>query len=475
VGPERSQRERVGLLLVDALAINVGFAAAYWLRYGAQLGGSIAWYNYVPFAIYAPWGLVLTAILVPIYWLAGLYRRQRRRSWLETSYAVVGSTVVGLAALTVLIFGVRPLAQSRLMLPYAAALVALLVSLVRLVDISRWRRRLRRGQGATRALVVGAGEVGRAVIRNIIAEPESGYSVLGYLDDDPAKRSQPLGRFEPLGGTRDLLHILKSHPVDEVIIALPWKSRDKIVRLAAQCDDALVRARIVPDLFEMSLGRVDVESLNGIPLIAVRPAGIGGGSYRLKRAIDVAAAALTLAFLSPLLAVLAVAIRLDSPGPILYRQTRVGRDGRLFVCYKLRSMVVGADSQQTELRDHNEATGPIFKMRRDPRLTRAGRAIRRLSLDELPQLVNVLRGEMSLVGPRPPMPAEVAEYQEWHRRRLEIAPGLTGLWQVSGRSDLTFDEMVMLDLFYAENWSLGLDLRILLRPVPTVLLGTGAY
>jgi lipopolysaccharide/colanic/teichoic acid biosynthesis glycosyltransferase len=177
----------------------------------------------------------------------------------------------------------------------------------------------------------------------------------------------------------------------------------------------------------------------------------------------------------PLLLVIALAIRLGSPGPIFFRQTRVGREGRLFTCYKFRSMRDGADELRAALHDLNEATGPIFKMRDDPRLTRVGKIIRRLSFDELPQLYNVLLGDMSLVGPRPPMPSEVEAYQAWHRRRLEVSPGLTGLWQVSGRSNLTFDEMVMLDLFYAENWSLVRDFKILLRTVPVVLRGTGAY
>jgi lipopolysaccharide/colanic/teichoic acid biosynthesis glycosyltransferase len=160
---------------------------------------------------------------------------------------------------------------------------------------------------------------------------------------------------------------------------------------------------------------------------------------------------------------------------VLFRQQRVGRDGRLFVLYKFRSMVQGAETHHRSLRKHNEASGPIFKMKEDPRVTGIGRLLRRTSLDELPQLWNVLSGDMSLVGPRPPMPSEVVEYKDWHQRRLDVSPGMTGLWQVSGRSELTFDEMVMLDLFYAENWSIGLDVKILLRTVPTVLLGRGAY
>jgi lipopolysaccharide/colanic/teichoic acid biosynthesis glycosyltransferase len=175
------------------------------------------------------------------------------------------------------------------------------------------------------------------------------------------------------------------------------------------------------------------------------------------------------------MALAALLIKWDSPGPVLFPQVRVGRDGRLFTLYKFRSMVVGADETKDQLRDLNEATGPLFKIRADPRLTRVGRWLRRLSIDELPQLWNVLKGDMSLVGPRPPVPAEVKQYQPWHRKRLQVDPGVTGLSQVSGRSELTFDEMVMLDLFYAENWSLWLDFKIILRTIPTVILGAGAY
>jgi lipopolysaccharide/colanic/teichoic acid biosynthesis glycosyltransferase len=179
--------------------------------------------------------------------------------------------------------------------------------------------------------------------------------------------------------------------------------------------------------------------------------------------------------LAPLIAIISLAIKLDSPGPIFYGQPRIGKNGRQFRMFKFRSMVIGADTQLAELRDHNEASGPLFKMRRDPRVTRVGRFIRRWSLDELPQLFNVLRGEMSLVGPRPPVPLEVAAYEDWQLGRLRAVPGITGLWQVSGRSDVPFHDMVRLDLHYIRNWSLALDVEILLRTIPAVLSSRGAY
>lgn len=472
----RPQLARIAaLVLADVAAINLGVAGAYALRYELQMGGAVGPFNYVAYQEYAVWGLTLTGILLVMFWLEGLYRR-RLQSWLDAVYSVATATIVGTALFTLILFGLRPPApQSRLMLPYTALLITLLVSLVRATAFQIRRRRRLRGEGIANVVVVGAGEVGRAVMRNIMAQPEAGLRVVGFLDDHPEKQEQAIGRFAPLGGTDALGDVLATSDAHRVIIALPWQCREKIMDLVAVCETANVEASIVPDLFQMSLNRVDVNSLLGIPLIAVREPIIRGWPYRIKRAMDVALSALGLVVLAPLLALIAVAIRLDSPGPVLFRQRRVGRDGTLFTCFKFRSMVEGAESRHEELKPLSETTGPIFKIRDDPRLTRTGRLLRRLSLDELPQLWNVLVGDMSLVGPRPPMPSEVDQYQDWHRRRLDVAPGLTGLWQVSGRSHLTFDEMVMLDLFYAENWSLGLDLRILLRTIPTVLLGTGAY
>jgi exopolysaccharide biosynthesis polyprenyl glycosylphosphotransferase len=231
----------------------------------------------------------------------------------------------------------------------------------------------------------------------------------------------------------------------------------------------------VPDLFQLSLTQVDIDDLNGVPLIGTKSVSIKGWNLAVKRAIDVILSGLSLALLSPLMLIIAVLVKLESPGPAVFRQTRIGRGGRKFTVYKFRTMREGAEQEQDALRDLNEAQGALFKIREDPRCTALGKFLRRRSLDELPQLYNVLRGEMSIVGPRPQLAGEVEQYQPWHKKRLETWPGLTGLWQVSGRSDLSFDDMVLLDIYYVENWSLLLDLRIALKTIPTLILGTGAY
>jgi len=295
------------------------------------------------------------------------------------------------------------------------------------------------------------------------------------VDDNPDKGRADIGRVKGLGGLDKLAEIVDCEAVDQVLITLPWMYHRKIMGIVHECQRKRVEARIVPDMFQMSLSQVDVDDLGGIPLIGVRKTIIGRGQRVLKRLMDVMFATLGGFLALPLMGVIALAIKLDSPGPAVFRQLRVGKSGRQFWCYKFRSMRQGAEDERERLQAFNEADGPLFKIRDDPRRTRVGRWLRRTSLDELPQLYNVLRGEMSLVGPRPPLPEEVARYEAWQMRRLEVAPGMTGLWQVSGRSNLSFDEQCLLDIYYIENWSPFLDITILLRTVPKVFMGDGAY
>jgi exopolysaccharide biosynthesis polyprenyl glycosylphosphotransferase len=358
---------------------------------------------------------------------------------------------------------------------YAGILIVALLGLARMARNIVLTRLRQAGVGVDRVLIVGAGEIGRTVMRNIMAQPELGYCLIGFLDDDPTKGHTDIGPFKALGPVENLPEVISTHGIDQVIITLPWQYHRKIVRLMSECGESGALPRVVPDLFQLSLGGVDVEAINGIPLISIKQSSLTGLNFATKRAFDLVFAALALVLLAPLWLAIALAIRLDSPGPVLFRQLRAGRNGKPITVYKFRSMYHGAEAEQQKLQALNEASGPLFKIKEDPRRTRVGRWIRQTSLDELPQVLNVLRGDMSLVGPRPALLSEVAQYQDWHNKRLEVLPGITGLWQVSGRSDLTFDEMVMLDIYYAENWTMLQDLRILLRTVPQVLFGDGAY
>jgi exopolysaccharide biosynthesis polyprenyl glycosylphosphotransferase len=459
----------------DVLYINLAFAIAYLVRYRLQWFRALDPAYDAPYRMYVPVAAVLTAVLLLAYRGAGLYNRRRTRSWWDEMRAITSGTASGIMILVFVVFFARPLVYSRLIFFYAGVLIVIVLGFSRVIKAVVLSRQRRRGGAVERVLIVGAGEAGRMIMRNLVAHPEYGYQVVGFVDDNPDKGRTDIGRLQALGSVDNLPRVLEEQLIDEVIIALPWQAHRKIIRLIGECQRVDVRARIIPDLFQLSMTQVDVDDINGIPLIGLREVRLRGFNLAVKRVVDVLLAIVTLLLVSPLLLLVAVAIRLDSPGPVLFQQQRVGRGGRTFELLKFRSMVEGADAEREALTQVVGVDGRRFKLKDDPRVTRVGRILRRSSLDELPQFLNVLRGDMSVVGPRPGLSEEVARYHEWHKQRLGVVPGLTGLWQVSGRSEIPFDEMVLLDVYYIENWSLGLDLRILVQTIPSVLLGRGAY
>ena len=463
---------RLFVLGVDAAAINLAFYVAYRSRYVLGLGGDVADENFVEYQDYLPVAFGVTALVLLFFHRRDLYNLARGTAWFDEvlSVAIGGSLGVALASWIVLL--VRYPANSRLTFIFAWVAIVVLVAFGRsLVRLLRLMAR-RRGLGIARVVVVGDNSAGRMIMQSIAAQPHLGYQVAGFLALTPGP---DFGRFKRLGTLEELPQLCEQHGVDEVIIALPSVFHSEILGVRDHCQRDGLRFKLVPDLYELSLNRVELDAINGIPLLSVKETTLHGWNQLTKRALDMLLAGAGLLLFAPLWGLIALAIKLDSPGPVLFRQERVGRGEARFNLLKFRSMRQDADQIVHQLLAQNEATGPLFKMRNDPRLTRVGRVLRRCSLDEWPQLVNVWRGEMSLIGPRPPLPREVEQYEPWHRRRLEVAPGVTGLWQVSGRSELGFDEMVMLDLYYIENWSLGLDLRILLRTIPAVARGRGAF
>ncbi|MBK7201491.1 sugar transferase [Candidatus Amarolinea dominans] len=470
-------RRRFARLLVvtDVFLINAAFGVAYYLRYELQWLRDLDPSTYRRFDAYLPFALILTLLLLFAYRVDGAYDIRRDSSLVEEAYRITAGTATAIIIMVAIAFFTRPQLNSRLIYVYTGIFIPVFLIVSRIV-FRAWLWRLRRrGIGVDRLLIVGAGEVGRMVMRSVVAQPELGYEIIGFLDDDPGKSNTALGRLRGLGTLDSLQDVLKSMPIDEVIVALPWHAHRKIVQVVQEVQQANVRPRIVPDLFALMLGRVQLDQINGIPLIGMQPVAITGFNLAVKRLLDVLVSILALTLAAPFWLLIPIAIKLDSPGPVLFNQVRIGRAGRPFVVHKFRSMVVDAEEQKDSLRSLNEADGPLFKIKEDPRTTRVGRLIRRTSLDELPQFLNVLKGDMSLVGPRPALPEEVAQYEEWHKRRLEASPGITGLWQVSGRSLVGFEEMVLLDTFYCENWSFGLDLKILFKTIPRVILGEGAF
>jgi exopolysaccharide biosynthesis polyprenyl glycosylphosphotransferase len=301
-----------------------------------------------------------------------------------------------------------------------------------------------------------------------------GFRILGFVRNGHKPEEPWPSRYPILGEIAEIPRIVESNVVDDVIFAVHRRELDRLEDLFLSLQEQGIRTRFAMDLFPHTRARVELEELDGMPLLSFATTPTSQLQLMLKRGLDVAVAALLLLIALPIASMIALAIWLTSGGSVFFRQTRCGLNGRFFTLYKFRTMVEDAEERRRELLHLNEMDGPVFKLRSDPRVTGVGRFLRRFSLDELPQLWNVLRGDMSLVGPRPPIPEEVAKYQRWQRRRLAMKPGLTCLWQVSGRNDLDFDRWMQLDLEYIDSWSPTLDFKILLKTIPAVLSGKGA-
>ena len=470
------------VLLLDVAVLVAAFLATHHLRQSVH-----AFYRWdlVPGEeIFEPLRpldsyLWLLLIILPLWigWLSllGGYRELRIKS-----YPHVAGGLVKACGLTLLLFGsfvfllkLSYVSRTFIVLFFLTGLLFLAIQ--RAVLMFCFRVMLHRGYFYRNLLIVGTGRRARQFAESIRQHANWGLRIAGFLDEDARLRGQIIDGIEVLGTPDDMQRLLQERTIDEVIFVVPRSWLVKTEPAILQCELGGVRATVAVDLFNMMFAKVHPSDLAGVPLISYEPTQAHEWQRALKRFMDLVVSCLGLVVLSPAFLVIAVLIKGTSPGPVFFKQVRCGLSGRRFLLYKFRSMVAGAESRQKELKDRNEMGGPAFKVANDPRLTPLGRWLRKVSADELPQLFNVLRGEMSLVGPRPPVPSEVEKYEPWQRRRLSMRPGMTGYWQVSGRNQIRdFNKWMELDLEYIDQWSLRLDARILLKTIPTVLLGIGA-
>jgi exopolysaccharide biosynthesis polyprenyl glycosylphosphotransferase len=461
--------QKLALFVLDMLAFFGALNAAIWLRYSSGLpfakGGPPPWHEiFVAFPFVAGvWGIVNGVV--------GGYRV--RQTPLEEISAVIRGTLVTFLAVLSATFFYREFSYSRGMIGFFIPLVLAAVITARLAFRALRRRALARFAGRSRVAVLGTSAIGASLIRALKRDADY-YEVLGLVTagGDAIEADAPV-----LGTIDELEELCKEHRFDTLILVDRALPEAKVLDSIEVCLRYQVTWNMIPAVHELLLDRARVDLVDGIPLVGMRRSNIVGFNWMVKRGFDILVSGLLLLLAAPLMLGVALLIKLSSRGPVFYTQKRVGYRGQVFPFFKFRSMHVGNNDaihrEYTKkwITENAAATadGKVHKIVDDPRIFRVGKFIRKYSVDELPQLLNVLRGEMSLIGPRPALPYEVDVYREWHRRRFEAPPGITGLWQVSGRNRLSFEEMIKLDIDYLENWSLLLDLQILWRTVRVVL------
>jgi len=416
--------------------------------------------------------------VLPVWYILfrinGMYESRRLDTVPRVAWIATWSVGEGITLLILICYFLRITDISRLFVLLFGFVNVVFLVLLRIV-LKQFLHNLRsKGYNFRRILIVGSGKRARSVAEKLHAHREWGMVVYGFLSQTPDEVGKQLDEGKVLGSLEDLQEIISSNPIDEVHIALPLLDLDTISSLLEICEEQGIRTRVMMDLYSPTISQVHLEDFRGTPMLTFTASPMETWEMVVKETIDRVGAFVMILLLFPLFLFLSLCIKVTSKGPVFFVQERVGLHKRRFLIYKFRTMVHNAEELLESLQDKNELSGPVFKIKDDPRCTFVGRLLRKTSLDELPQLINVLKGEMSFVGPRPPLPSEITQYKSWQYRRLSMKPGISGLWQVSGRNTLDFEKWMKLDLQYIDNWSLKLDFIIILRTLPAVLLGRGA-
>ncbi len=415
--------------------------------------------------------LVFSVYVVLFARLYGLYRSPDGRSGLNEQRLTLQATLTAGLMLCGTLYVMRAYEVSRIVVVVTILVTLLLLMVRRAISRKMTQRRFLQGRETRNVLIVGHGRVGHALRNHLQSLPHMGFRFMGFVSLDA--RDDGSANSQVIGDIRNCVALARSLFVDEIYFSTP-ADKQTVISVVDEARDIGIEVRVVPDLYDGLAWNAPVEYIGQFPTIPLHQRDFPKGAYLIKRVMDVFLSTLALIVISPFMLVIALLIKMDSPGPVFYRAARIGRKGRTFTCYKFRTMVAEADKLREDLAHKNERDGILFKMANDPRITKIGARLRKYSLDEVPQFFNVLMGDMSLVGPRPPLAAEVEKYDIAHLRRLDVLPGMTGLWQVEARQDPSFDSYISLDTAYVENWNLLLDLRILARTIGVVLGGTGS-
>lgn len=462
--------------LIDAVFILAAFFLAYLLTFYIRRNlGIEIWVTFNEFLKIYLWLGVLT---VPIWIITmsyyGVYRDFRTKSFPEIAWSIFVTACITVLLMGSVTFIIKMEYASRAYVAFFIITGIVLLGMEKFALSRILHFLLRGGYSLYNVLIVGTGSRAQEFIRIVQDHSDWGLEIVGLIDDDPKMLGKTVMGYDVIGRISDIPRVIREHVIDRVNFVIPRLWLNRIEDAIYYCEREGITTAVSVDLYKPKLAKLRQSDFAGIPLIVYQTSVASEWQLFFKRIFDIAISLIGLLVLGPLLVFVSILIASTSKGSVLFRQVRSGLNGRKFTLYKFRSMFIGSEMKLKELKRQNEMDGPVFKMKRDPRVTPLGRLMRKLSIDELPQLFNVLRGHMSLVGPRPPIPAEVEMYESWQRRRLSMKPGLTCIWQVSGRNNIDFETWMEMDLQYIDNFSLWLDFKILVRTFFVVLTGYGA-
>ena len=467
-----------GVLLVinDVVWLSFSFYYSYYLRFFTRLFRE----NEISFTIndnYVFYSYIFISTALLIFFIAKLYNWDNIYRGSGYTFRIIRSLIINIVLIILIGSLFNRFTFSRIWLLLLTLFSLITVTGSRLIIEFVTQIIIKKLSISSKTAIVGIGENGRRIEDTFNRRSFWGYNIVGYIDkkERVEKNKEYASSFNILGYTENIKEVIIANNIQKVIISGLEYQYSETLDIIERLKGMDVSIMLFPGFFEFSIKRMAVREISGIPLMQVANIGFFGVNLFLKNMLDYTLGSILFIFFIPIYLVVGLMIKIDSPGPVFYKQKRYTKKCKEFYIYKFRTMFVDADKRLEEIKHLNEANGPLFKIKNDPRITNVGRFLRKFSIDELPQIINVLRGELSLVGPRPPIPSEVERYNEWEMKRLDVKQGITGLWQISGRSELNFEEMTRLDLYYIQNWSIGMDIMIILKTIPAVLFSKGAY
>lgn len=464
------------LLISDIIFLALAFYLSYYLRFHTGILAEIN-KTYIIEKNYILYSVIFILSAIFLFFLFNLYDRDKiyRGSGYYSKLLKAVSINIVVIILVGYVLNLFTFSRKWILLLYLFSFVLLYLSRFLIEAISQ--KIIKKLNIRSKTVIIGIGENAKRIEDSLRKYSLEGDIIIGHLDKKQRilKNKEYFKDFTVLGYLEDLKDIINKNNIQRVIISSPEYKYDEILEILENLKGLDVNTLIFPGFFEFSLKRLSVHEIGGVPLMQVSNIGFFGINLFLKNLIDYILGSILFLIFIPIYLVVALMIKLNSRGPIFFEQKRLTKDCKVFYMYKFRTMYIDAEDRLMEVMKYNEADGPLFKIKNDPRVTRIGCFLRRFSIDELPQIINVLKGELSLVGPRPPLESEVKKYDEWEMKRMNVKQGITGLWQISGRSDLSFEEMARLDLYYIQNWSIEMDIKIILKTIPAALFGKGAY